>query len=88
MLVGTGFISVTSTGTFRVDSTSLPHMDVGEGKELSAQVQLPSSGHITIARTHITQSKAAVNLKYNLYLYSASVYISLRVVVYCVLVFC
>ncbi|XP_064402948.1 uncharacterized protein LOC135348605 isoform X2 [Halichondria panicea] len=54
MLLGTGFISITSHGCVRVDSTSLPHL--GEGAELSAQVQLPSSGTVTIARSHVTQT--------------------------------
>ena len=86
--MGTGFISVTSTGTVRVDSTSLPHMDMGEGKELSASVQLPSSGNITIARTHITQSKAAHS---TICTCTTTVLLctdALRVVVYGVLVFC
>ena len=86
MLVGTGFISVTSTGTVRVDSTSLPHMDMGEGKELSAHVQLPSSGNITIARTHITQSKAAHSTTCTTTVHLCTD--ALRVVVYGVLVFC
>ena len=56
MLLGTGFISVFSCGKVRVDSTSLPH--IGEGGELRAEVQLPTRGRITIARTYVTQSKS------------------------------
>lgn len=62
MLIGTGFISLTADGCVRVYSTSLPHL--GDRSELSAQVQLPSSGTVTIARTHVTQSKVKTSSNY------------------------
>jgi len=54
MVVGSGFVSVTTSGLCRVDCVSVNH--VGETGELFASVKLPATGQATIARTHVTQS--------------------------------